>query len=188
MTGCCNRIWSNCRAHKRCRQIETAETSCPVASLASLGPGSPNLGTPSHCDSRRGLRLRAPGAPICSSTDLAVGQTWVPQMACPGKWKKSLNLRSNSWWFHFDPYPKHGLKPAVPWFSVDPYPSGAKTSTHPPPRRPARRRARTAPCGETRWELETKTKNLSRQRCPMWPWVKIQIVPSVNIPIPTKID
>ena len=26
-------------------------------------------------------------------------------MACPGKWKHGLNLRSDSWWFHFDPYP-----------------------------------------------------------------------------------
>ena len=24
--------------------------------------------------------------------------------------------------------------------------------------------------------------------CPIWPWVKIQIVPPVNIPIPTAID
>ena len=28
-----------------------------------------------------------------------------PKMGCPGKWKGRFNLRSNSWWFHFDPYP-----------------------------------------------------------------------------------
>ena len=46
---------------------------------------------------------------VCS--DMAVGQKYIPKMACPGKWKH------DSWWFHFDPYP-YPMAPFLGWMNI----------------------------------------------------------------------